>query len=181
MLRSPRGANGYARRRAGYVRRTWTASGPSGGAGRDGRGRPRLRRVVREPVHEGAERVPGVQRRRVVPALGEAPRQVVDRRAVELELEVVPGGLHAVVRVVELDDLGISEMIAIVSTAVTEVDAPDERDVARRVVVLDDDELLVMAPAPPDPMVEEHLSAGLVDVPGEREVLRLAEVDRLGM
>ena len=61
--------------------------------------------------------------------------------------------------------------------AVAQVDAADERDVVVGPFgATDHDELLVVAAAPPHPLVEQDLAAGLVDLSDERGVLLLAEV-----
>ena len=98
-----------------------------------------------------------------MPPLGERPREVVDRRTADLELQVVPRRALAVVLVVELDRLRITAVVVVVATAVAEVDAADERDVAGRIVAPHDEELLVVAAAAADPVVEQHLTARLVD------------------
>ena len=52
-------------------------------------------------------------------------------------------------------------MLGVVAAAVAQVDAAGERDVALRALrVPQDDELLVVRAAAPDPLVEQHLAAG---------------------
>ena len=51
----------------------------------------------------------------------------------------------------------------------------------RRVAAADDEDLLVVAATAPDAVVEQHLSAGVVDDAREREVLALTEVHELGV
>ena len=126
----------------------------------------------RHPVERRPQRVAGVERVRIAPPLGEREGQVVDGGTAHLELQVVPRRALAVVLVVELDHLRVTEMTVVVAASVAQVDAPDERDVARRIRVLRHDQLLVMAAAATYPLVQQHLPTGLVDRPREREVLR---------
>ncbi len=93
----------------------------------------------------------------------------------------MPGRLLAVVLVVEVDGLWVAAMSLVVATAVAEIDAPDERDVARRVLATDDDNLLVVTAATPNALVEQHLASGFVDEAREGQVLALAEVHGLRM
>ena len=177
MLRSPSGANGYAGRFAGYVRRTCTACVPcAGGSARTGGSGSGSAGLAGEGAHARAPRVPVVERGRVVPPLPEGVRQVADRRSAHLELHVVPGRAVAVARV-ELDRLRVAAVPVVVAPPVAEVDAADEGDVvvgAGRVA--EEDQLLVMASAAPDPFVEQDLAAGLVDLAHEANVLLLGEV-----
>src|SRR5690242_18189264 len=59
-------------------------------------------------VEHRAQRVAGVERVRIAPALGERPGEVVDGGTLNLELEVVPWRSLAVVVVVELDVLRVA-------------------------------------------------------------------------
>ena len=77
--------------------------GPSGPGG------PGARRTGAAPARD---RVAGVDRGGVVPPFGERERDVVDRRAAHLELQIVPGRAIAVVLVVELDGLRIAAVVA---------------------------------------------------------------------
>ncbi|MGO4186779.1 hypothetical protein [Pseudarthrobacter sp. TAF60_1] len=55
-------------------------------------------------------------------------------------------------------------MAGVVPAAVGKVEAAHECDVPRRIVtVADDEELLVMGPEHAYPLIQQHLSAGLVD------------------
>lgn len=66
-------------------------------------------------------------------------------------------------------------MIGVVAAAVAQVDAAGERDVPFRcALVSQHHELLVVRPAAPDPLVEQHLAAGCRDRLAEVAVLRLA-------
>ena len=132
-----------------------------------------------EPVECGAHRIARVERRGIGPALGERVRHVVDGRSVQLELQVVPRRPCAVVLVVELHGLRIAEVPGVVTSAMAEVDPADERDVGGGIGAPHDDELLVVAAAVADALVEQHLTAGLVHDARERQVLSLAEVHRL--
>ena len=66
--------------------------------------------------------------RRVLPPLAEGVGEVADCGTVQLELHVVPRRTVAVA-VVDLDDLGVTEVTGVVMATVAEVDAADERDV----------------------------------------------------
>ncbi|WP_367651772.1 hypothetical protein [Curtobacterium sp. MCPF17_052] len=112
---------------------------------------------------------------RVVPALGEHGEHVGDDRAAELHRRVVPRGAVAVPGV-HRDRLRVALVPGVVPTAVAQVDAADVGDVARRVVpVLDDEELLVVRAEEPDALVEEDLTASVVDPPPEQLVRLRAE------
>ena len=77
---------------------------------------------------------------------------------------------------VESDRLRIAVVQRVVVTAVCEIDSPDEGHVAVTVAaVADDEQFLVVASAPSDPLVNEHLPTRLVDAVGKAQVLLLAE------
>ena len=66
-------------------------------------------------------------------------------------------------------------MVFVVAAGVAQVDATGEGDVAlRRAGVPDHHQLLVMRPAEPDPLVQQHLSPGPLDRLAEMLVLLLA-------
>ena len=66
-------------------------------------------------------------------------------------------------------------MRRVVAAGVAQIDAARERDVALGCVGMpDDDHLLVMRPAEPDALVQQHLTAGLFDRVAEMLVLLLA-------
>jgi hypothetical protein len=93
-----------------------------------------------------------------------------------LKLDVVPRWSIAVLGI-EIDCLRIALVAGVIPPAVAEVDAPDEGDVVvGSRSTTGDDELLVMAAAPPDALVEQDLAARLVDLPDEIDVLLLAEM-----
>ena len=116
-----------------------------------------------------------VQRRRVVPALAERVEDVCHRGAADLGHRVVPRRGRAV-PLVERRGLGIAGVGRVVATAVTEVDASDERDVVFWPALASyDQELLVVGPTAANSLVEERLSAALVDDGSEVVVLLAVE------
>ena len=71
-------------------------------------------------------------------------------------------------------------MRCVVTTAMTKVDAADERDVLLgQALASYDDELLVVGPTAADPLVEERLPTGLVDDGAEVVVLLAVELARV--
>ena len=93
----------------------------------------------------------------------------------------MPGGAAAV-GVGEGLGLWIAAVVGVVAPAVAEVDAAEEGDVASRGVgVPDDDELLVVAAHRPDPLVEQYLTAVVVDVLGQVAVLLRGELEAVQM
>ena len=122
-----------------------------------------------------------VERGRVLPSLPERPRQIPDRRAVDLQLDVVPRRSWSVAGI-ELDRLLVTLMRLVVPPAVAEIDAAGEGDILiRRVRMAGDEQLLVMAAVAAHPLVEQHLTAGLVHRLDEMKVRLLAEVSFVGM
>ena len=129
MLRSPSGANGYARtlRRIGaqHLHRVRAARRRVVGRGGSGSGWRGCRVSVRTTRRTGLRWSSGC---RVLPALTEGVGESRDRRAVHLELHVVPRRARAVA-CVELDRLRVAAVAGVVVAAVAEVDAADERHV----------------------------------------------------
>ena len=122
-----------------------------------------------------------VERGRVLPALAERPRKIADGGTVHLELDVVPRRSRAVPRI-ELDRLLVAAVLGVVAATVAQVDPADEGDVVVGPIrMADHEQLLVMAAVPPDPLVEQHLAAGLVHRLHEMQVLLLAEVRLVGV
>ena len=68
------------------------------------------------------------QRGAVLPSLPERRLDVMDRRAVDRDLDVVPRGCRTV-GAGHLNRLLVAPVIAVVTTAVAQVDAPDVGDV----------------------------------------------------
>ena len=114
-----------------------------------------------------------VQRRRVVPALREGVEDMCHCWAADLRHRVVPGRGRAV-PFVERRCLGIAGVGRVVATTVAEVDAADERDVVFWLALATyDQELLVVGPTATNSLVEERLSAALID-DGSKVVVLLA-------
>ena len=160
------------------LHRVRTASGRIAQHRRERIGPPRL---AGEPGKSRAQRVAMVERGRVVPPLAEGEGEIPDRRALDLELDVVPRRPFAV-PVVDVDGLGIAPVVLVVVAAVAQIDAADEADVivlpAR---VPQQDELLMMRPAPAHPFVEQDLGARVVDRLGEVDGLLLAHPHLVGV
>jgi len=77
---------------------------------------------------------------------------------------------------VERYGLVIAVVVLVVSSAVAQVDSSDERDVGLwGVGMSQDDQFLVVRAAPPNALIEEHLSARLTNLVGEEAVLFGAE------
>ena len=130
-----------------------------------------MRVETADPVGEAPPRCPG-ERGRVLPALTEDRLDVVDRRALDRDLDVVPGRVLAVLLGERLR-LRVATVVGVVAAVVGEVHATDERDVAGRVVaVADHRELLVVRAAGPDAHVEQHLCAASLQLLAEVAVLR---------
>jgi hypothetical protein len=123
-----------------------------------------------QALQEHPVRQAAVERVRVVPPLGEHGEDVGDDRAPEFHRGVVPRRVLAVPGV-DRDRLRVAPVCGVVAAAVREVDAADVGDVPRGVVaVLDHEELLVVGAEHADALVEEHLAAGVVDLPPEQLV-----------
>ena len=112
-----------------------------------------------------------VQRRGVVPALGEDVEHVADRRPADLQGGVVPRWGGTVLRV-EWRRLRVAEVLGVVAPPVTQVDPADEGDVLVGAALSPyDEQLLVVRPAATHPLVEERLTTRLVDDGAEVAVL----------
>ena len=164
MLRSPSLANACGGRLAGYVRSTCTAWRPAGpgsaGIGGNGCGR---RGSLRPAPEKRSPWVAVVERRRVLPALAERPREVADCGTVDLELNVMPWGSRPVARI-EIDGLLVAPVALVVAAAVAQIDPTDERHVpVGRVAVADHEQLLVVAAVSAHTLVEQNLAAGPID------------------
>lgn len=129
--------------------------------------------MLRSPRGADGYRVPGHpgQRRRVLPPFPEHVLHIPHRRTAQLQLGVVHGGVRTVVRA-GLLRLQVTGVAGFVAAAEIEVHAADERHVVGRTVrVPHDHELLVMAAEDPDPLVQQHHTAGVGDGGGHRPVL----------
>ena len=127
--------------------------------------------LVHEALDELAPRNAAVERRRVVPPLGEGERDVLHDGAAQLHLEVVPGRARAVVRRGQIGALRVAAMVGAVVVAVAEIDPTDERDiVGGRIRSQEDHDLLVEAAEVPDAVVEPDVAAGRVHHAGELQV-----------
>ena len=94
---------------------------------------------------------------RVLPALPEGDRQVADGRAADLQLHVVPGRVRAVA-LVHRHRLGVAQVALVVAAPVAQVDAAHEGDVVLGPGASEQHQLLVVAPAAPDALVEHELA-----------------------
>jgi hypothetical protein len=113
----------------------------------------------------------------VLPAFAEGGFDVADSRALDRDLDVVPGRAWSVGC-----GKGLAERVApvgrVVSAAVAQVDSADECDVALGAVgVAQDDELLVVRATGTYPHVQQALAAGGFDLLAEVAVLALAELE----
>ncbi len=130
--------------------------------------------VAADQIGQPVEGAPG-QRCGVLPALAKHRFQVGDGRSTNGQLDVVPRRRRPVDRGHRLA-LRISGVVFVVTAAVTQVDATDERDVEFRPTgMTQHDEFLVVRTAGPDPHVPEAFTAGGLDVLTEMPVLLLAE------
>ena len=124
-----------------------------------------------QPVAEQDDRAPA-ERGGVLPALPEHGLDVVDRRAGDRSLEIVPGRRVAVLLCHGVQRLRVTAVVAVVATRVAQVDPADVRDVATRVfAVPNHDELLVVRSAGPHAHVEDRLGTTLLQGAAETEVL----------
>jgi len=122
-----------------------------------------------------------VERCRVLPAFPEGLRDVSYGRPADLELNVVPSRAGTVA-LVQDDRLGIAVMMLVVGPTVAQIDPPDEGDILILAFeVLEQDELLVVAPGPADPLVHQDFPARFVHHLSELLVLLLAELPLIGM
>jgi hypothetical protein len=126
-------------------------------------------------------RVLVIERSGILPAFPEGLRDVSYGRPADLELDVVPGGAGTVA-LVQGDRLGITVMMLVVAPAVAQIDPPDEGDILVRVSeVLEQDELLMVAPSSADALVHQDLPARFVHALPELLVLLLTELPLIGM
>jgi hypothetical protein len=133
-------------------------------------------RLADPPGQPSPPRVAVVQRGRVLPPLPEGERQVADGRAAHLQLHVVPWRVAAVA-FVHRHRLRVAQVALVVPAPVAEVDPTHEGDVlVLPAEMADQDQLLVLASRPPDPLVEQDLAACLVDHLAQVQVLLLVEV-----
>src|SRR5262245_59628851 len=140
-----------------------------------------MHRLVCESLERPPPRRAPLDGCRILPQLPEGVGEVADDRTMKLELHVVPARSLPVV-LVHGHRLLVASVALIVATAVTEVDAARECDIVGGPSRATDDEQLLMVTAEQaHPLVEQHLTAGLVDRLGHVKVLLLAEVGLVGM
>jgi hypothetical protein len=155
----------------------------AGGAGVGQRLRQRAGMArLRDPACQaGAPRVAVVERGGVLPALAEGGHQVPDGRAADLRLHIVPRRPGPVASV-QQRHLRVAEVALVVAAAVAEVDPAGEGHVVVEPAgVAQHHQLLVLGAGSPDPLVEQHLAAGVVDLVTEVEVGLLVEVRPRGV
>jgi hypothetical protein len=122
-----------------------------------------------------------IERRRILPAFPEGLRDVSDGGPADLKLNVVPGRAGTVA-LVQRDRLGITVMMLVVGPAVAQIDPSDEGDILVLVSeVLEQDQLLMVAPSSADPLVHQDFPACFVDRLSELLVLLFAELALIGM
>ncbi|MDZ5664102.1 hypothetical protein SFC79_20170 [Nocardioides sp. S-58] len=132
-----------------------------------------------DPVRDGAVGVAVVERCGVVPPLRERVEDVGDGRSPDLRHRVVPRRRVAVA-VVQRRSLRVATVGRVIAPAVAEVDPPDERDVLLgTALAAHDEQLLVVRAAAPYPLVEQGLTAALVDDPAQVLVLLAVEPARV--
>ena len=150
----------------GKVRTIWTTSCPSGRGGGGGDWALSGSGERSSSVHPARDQAPWVEREwgAVLPAFAERRLHVVDRRALNCHLHVVPGRGRAV-GLGELHRLRVAVVVRVVTPAVAQVDTADVGDVAGRVLgVPDHHELLVVGAAVAHAHVPQALTAGLADL-----------------
>src|ERR1041385_334510 len=122
-----------------------------------------MSRLAGERADDAADRIPVVERVRVLPALPERVGECRNCRAPDLGLDVVPGRTVPI-GAGELDRLRVAQMAGVVMASVAQVDPAQERDVVvRSMVAPSDEQLLVVAAAAPHTLVEQYLAPGRVD------------------
>jgi hypothetical protein len=151
------------------------------GIGRHGREGSRSPRLPAEPGQPCAPGVLVIERRGILPAFPEGLRDVSDRRPADLELNVVPSWAGTVA-LIQDDRLGITVMVFVVAPTVAQIDPPDEGNIIVRVCeVLEQDELLMVAPSSADPLVHQDFPACFIHQLPEFLVLLLTELPLIGM
>jgi hypothetical protein len=136
----------------------------------------RASRLPRDVAQHDSKWVAMVEGRRILPTFAEGVSDVANRRSAYLEVNAVPRR-SITVSGFEIDRLRVAFVTAVVVAAMTQVDPADERHVViRSGSVAHHDELLVMASAATDALVEKHLTTGFVDLANEPGVLLLEEV-----
>ena len=133
-----------------------------------------------QPGQERAHRRPSVfHRRGVVPSFTEGVFEIADGRTLESYLDVVPWR-PLTVPFVEILGLRIAPMLGVVTASVTQVDATDECNVARRVTrMADEHELLVVRTGSAHALVEKDLSSVVVDPLRQLDVMFKVEAGEL--
>ncbi len=139
------------------------------------RQRRRMPRHPRLALHSNPVRRTPVQRMRIVPPLHERPQQITNHRPADLQSNIVPRRPIAVPRI-HRRLLRIPQMPGIVPALVTQIDPAHEGHVPRRITPMPDHEqFLMMGRQPPDPLIEQHLRTGLVELGPEQLVLLRVE------
>jgi hypothetical protein len=100
----------------------------------------------------------------IVPPFSKHCQHICHYGAAQFEGGIVPRrsfpvpGIHA-------HRLRVSRVVGIVPTAVGKVDPANERDIPRRIVTTaDDEDFLVMGAKQAYTLIQQHLSAGIVDL-----------------
>src|SRR5205823_13685199 len=128
----------------------------------------------------GSNGVAVVEGGRIAPPLPKRVLEVPDDGPAQLQLDVVPRRGPAVARVDE-DGLRIAAVPFVVTPTMAKVDPAGERHVAVGMRgAPDDHELLMVAAAPSDAFVQQHLAARLVHHLAQEDVLLLAELLLVG-
>ena len=134
-----------------------------------------------QPLDKHPVRRPPVERMRVVPALDERAEQVAHDRPAQLEGGIVPWRAVAILGI-HRRRLRVTAVVGVVAPAVAQVDPTDECDVTLRCpAVPDDEQFLMMRGEPRQPLVEQNLAAGFVDLGPQPLVLLPAEPQVIGV
>jgi hypothetical protein len=100
----------------------------------------------------------------VVPPFSKHCQDICHNGATQFKGRIVPGGSFPVPGI-HGHRLRVSRVVGVVSTAVGNVDPPNERDVPRRIVTTaDDEDFLVMGAEQAYTLIQQHLSAGVIDL-----------------
>jgi hypothetical protein len=100
----------------------------------------------------------------VVPPFSEHCQHICHHGAAQFEGGIVPRGSFPVPGI-HAHRLRVSRVVGVVPTAVGKVDPANERDIQRRIVTTaNDEELLMMGAEHAYTLIQQHLSAGVVDL-----------------
>ena len=122
-----------------------------------------------------------IERHGIFPSFSERALELAHRRSSNFKLNVMPRGPRSIPRI-QFDDLDVSVVAGVISTPMTEIDAPNEGNVVIDTRGMsDEDQFLVVRSPAAHPFVEQHFASRLGHLNGQAVILLLIEAEAITM